>query len=124
LRAVNSVAIPVAPSIGLSAATAGAAVLGAAGLLGASAGGHVPCLFSAVTGEPCPFCGLTHGVAELGAGHLNAALALHPLAPLAVLLAASVPITLLRRRPLAVAPATLAALAAIVVATWIVRLAG
>jgi Protein of unknown function (DUF2752) len=120
---MNRVVIPLAPSVGLSAATTGAAALGAAGVVGASAAGGVPCVFSAATGEPCPFCGLTHGVAELGAGHLSAAIALHPLAPLAAVLALGVPVTLLRGRQLTVPPAALAALATIVMVTWIVRLA-
>lgn len=113
--------VPVAPSIGLSVATTGTAALGAAGVLSASFAGAPTCLLDAATGVPCPFCGLTHGVAELGAGHVAAALALHPLAPLAALLALAVPIALLRRRALATSPAALAGLAAIVLLTWIVR---
>src|SRR3954452_13270145 len=108
---MNRVAIPLAPSIGLSAATTGAAALGAAGVLSASAAGPTTCLFAAATGIPCPFCGLTHGVAELGAGHVQAAVALHPLAPLAVLLALAVPVALLRGRPLTLPQAALVALA-------------
>jgi hypothetical protein len=120
---MNRVVIPLVPSIGLSAATTGAAALGAAGVVSASVAGSVTCVFSAATGVPCPFCGLTHGVAELGAGHLAAAVELHPLAPLAALLALAVPVALLRGRPLAVPPAALAGLAALVLLTWIVRLA-
>ena len=119
---MHRVALPLAPSIGLSAATTGAAGLGAAGVVGASAAGAVPCLFAAATGMPCPFCGLTHGVAELGAGHVATAMSLHPLAPLAALLALAVPVTLARGRPLTVAPAAPTALAALVLLTWIVRL--
>jgi hypothetical protein len=121
---MNRVAIPLAPSIGLSAATTGAAALGAAGVLSASVAGSVTCLFAATTGVPCPFCGLTHGVAELGAGHVSTAVALHPLAPLAALLALAVPLAMLRRRPLVVPSAALAALAALVLLTWIARVAG
>ncbi len=120
---MNRVAIPLAPSVGLSAATTGAAALGAAGVLSASVAGPVTCVFAAATGMPCPFCGLTHGVAELGAGHVQTAVALHPLAPLAALLAFAVPLALLRRRPLTVPPAALAALAALVLLTWIGRIA-
>jgi hypothetical protein len=116
------VAIPLVPSIGLSAATTGAAALGAAGLLSASVAGPTTCLFAAATGMPCPFCGLTHGVAELGAGHVEAAVALHPLAPLAVLLALAVPVALLRGRPLALSPVALAALGTLVTLTWVARL--
>ncbi|MDX6718670.1 MAG: hypothetical protein QOJ63_924 [Solirubrobacteraceae bacterium] len=123
MRDVNRVVLPVAPSVGLSVATTGTAALGAAGVLSASFAGAPTCLFAAATGTPCPFCGLTHGVAELGAGHLAAAVALHPLAPLAALLALAVPIALLRRRALATSPVALSALAAIVALCWIVRIA-
>ena len=124
VRGVNRVAIPLVPSVALSAATTGAAALGAAGVLSASVAGPATCLFSAATGVPCPFCGLTHGVAELGAGQLATAVALHPLSPLAALLALAVPVALLRRRSLALtAPRPLAVLAAIVMLTWIVRVA-
>jgi hypothetical protein len=121
---VSSVALPLVPSVGLSVATAGAAALGAAGVAGASLTGAPTCLFAAATGAPCPFCGLTHGVAELGAGHLAAAVALHPLAPLAALLAIAVPIALARGRSLAVPVPALVVLAALLVTTWIARLAG
>jgi hypothetical protein len=120
---VNRVALPLVPSVGLSAATTGTAALGAAGVLGASFSGLPSCLFAAATGVPCPFCGLTHGVAELGAGNVASAVALHPLAPLAAMLAVAVPLALLRRRVLAVPPAALVALAAVVLLTWIVRIA-
>ena len=120
---MNRVAIPIAPSVGLSVATSGAAALGAVGVLTASAAGAIPCAFAAATGVSCPFCGLTHGVAELGAGHVETAVALHPLAPLAAVLALAVPVALLRRGSLTVSPYALAALTAIVLLTWFVRLA-
>lgn len=123
VHAMNRVAIPLAPSIGLSAATTGTAALGAAGVIGASVAGPVTCVFAAATGMPCPFCGLTHGVAELGAGNVQAAVALHPLAPLAAVLALAVPVALLRRRTIEVPPAALYALAALVLLTWIGRIA-
>ncbi len=122
LHAMSRVALPLIPSVGLSAATTGAAALGAAGVLGASAAGAMPCLFATATGAPCPFCGLTHGVAELGAGHVQAAVALHPLAPLAAMLALAVPIALLRGHRLTVPPLALGALVAVVLLTWVVRL--
>ena len=40
------------------------------------------CLLRAVTGVPCPFCGGTTAVADLGRGHPLAALAASPLATL------------------------------------------
>jgi len=122
VQSVNRVALPIVPSVGLSVATTGAAALGTAGLLSASVAGPATCLFAAATGVPCPFCGLTHGVAELGAGNIATAVTLHPLAPLAALLALAVPVALARGRTLTVAPAALAGLAALIVLTWIARL--
>lgn len=119
---MNRVALAVAPSVGLSLATSATAALGAAGVLSASFVGLPTCLFAAATGVPCPFCGLTHGVAALGAGDVSTAVALHPLAPLAVLLALWAPLTLARGRAMTVAPATLWLLLAIVLLTWIVRI--
>jgi hypothetical protein len=123
VRPVNGVAIPVLPSVGLSVATSATATLGAAGVLSAGFVGLPTCLLMATTGVPCPFCGLTHGIAELGAGHLSTAVALHPLAPLAALLALAVPVALTRRHTLTVPAAAPWSLAALVLATWIVRLA-
>ena len=120
---VNRVAIPVVPSVGLSVATSGAAALGAAGLLSASVAGLPGRLFLAATGVACPFCGLTHGVAELGAGNVASAVALHPLAPVAALLALAVPFALLRGRSLTVPAAALWALVALVLLTWTARVA-
>ncbi len=74
------------------------------------------------TGVDCPFCGLTHGVAALGAGDISAALAANPLAPLAVGLALAVPFALLRGRRLQVHPAAPWALAALLLVVWLVRL--
>lgn len=120
---VNRVALPLMPSVGLSVATTGAAALGATGVVGASSVGLPTCLFLAATGVACPFCGLTHGVAELGAGNLATAVALHPLAPLAAVLALAVPYALLRGRRLAVGVVTLWALVALILLTWIARVA-
>ena len=80
------------------------------------------CLFSAATGVDCPFCGMTHGVAALGTGDVGAAFAAHPLAPVAVALALAVAFALARRRSLQVPAAALWALAALVIATWLVRI--
>lgn len=113
--------VPVLPAVGLSTATGGAFLLGTAGLLGGAGATGLTCLFAAVTGVDCPFCGLTHGVAALGAGDVGAALAHNPLAPLAVGLALAVPLALLRDRRLAVPRAAPWALALLVVAAWLVR---
>lgn len=118
---VSRVEIPAVPAIGLSAATGGALALGTAGLVTSATGTGLTCLFAAATGLPCPFCGMTHGVAALGAGDLGAAVAAHPLAPLAVALALAAPVVLLVRRRLTVAPAALWALAFLVGAVWLAR---
>jgi hypothetical protein len=114
--------VPVLPAVGLSAATGGALVLGAAGLFTSATDGGLRCLFATATGVDCPFCGMTHGVAALGAGDLAAAVAAHPLAPPAVALALIVPLTLLRGRPLRVPAAAAWALAALVVVVWLLRI--
>jgi hypothetical protein len=55
--------------------------------------GHLPgrtiCPFNAVTGLPCPGCGMTRAMLALGQGRLAAAAIFNPLAPplLAVMLA-------------------------------------
>jgi hypothetical protein len=49
------------------------AVLGWAGVL---------CPMAAVTGHPCPGCGLTRATLALLGGHVSEAVALHPLSPL------------------------------------------
>lgn len=113
--------IPLLPAVGLSAATGGALAFGAAGLISGASATGLPCLFAASTGVDCPFCGLTHGVAAFGAGDLGAAVAAHPLAPLAVALALAVGVALLARRRLAVAPVALQALALLVLTAWLVR---
>ena len=119
--AAHLVEIPVLPVIGLSAATGGALALGTAGVVTSTTGTGLTCLFAAATGVPCPFCGMTHGVAALGAADLGAAVAANPLAPLAVALAVAVPVVLLVRRRLAVAPAALWALALLVSVVWLAR---
>ena len=115
------VEIPFLPAVGLSAATGGALALGAAGVISGASAVGLPCLFAASTGVDCPFCGLTHGVAALGAGDLGAAVAAHPLAPLAVALALAVGVALPARRRLAVAPVALPALAVLVMTVWLLR---
>lgn len=118
-----SVEVPVLPAVGLSAATGGAFLLGTAGVLGAASTTGLTCLFSAASGVDCPFCGLTHGIAALGAGDLTGAVAANPLAPLALALALAVPLALLRDRRLSVHRAAPWALAAIVAFVWLVRAA-
>ena len=49
-------------------------------------GAPVLCPLRAVTGVPCPSCGLTRALAHLERGHLAEAVRLHPFAPLVFLL--------------------------------------
>jgi len=115
------VEIPILPAAALSAATGGALALGAAGLVTSTTSGGLTCAFAAATGVPCPFCGMTHGIAALGAGDLAGAMAANPLAPPAVALALAAAVALLVRRRLAVAPSALWALALLVGVVWLVR---
>ena len=123
VSATPRLGVPVLPAIALSTLTGGAFALGTAGLLGTGAAGGLTCLFSIATGVDCPFCGLTHGVAALGAGDPSAAVAANPLSALAVVLALAVPLALLRSRRLEVHRAAPWALAALVMGVWLVRLA-
>ena len=77
-------------ALGLSVCCVGAAVLG--GLSGTDVNhpGAPGCLLRAVTGIPCPFCGLTHSMMALGQGNLAAAVAQNPLGLLLLPLAVAV----------------------------------
>ncbi|MCX6553792.1 MAG: DUF2752 domain-containing protein [Candidatus Aminicenantes bacterium] len=55
----------------------------------------VLCPLRAVTGIPCPSCGLTRALAHLEHGHLAQALQYHPFAPLVLVLALALIILLL-----------------------------
>ena len=55
----------------------------------------VLCPLRAVTGIPCPSCGLTRALAYLEHGHLAQALTFHPFSPLILLLALALFILLL-----------------------------
>jgi hypothetical protein len=55
----------------------------------------VLCPLRAVTGIPCPSCGLTRALAHLERGHLDQALKYHPFSPLILLLALALFILLL-----------------------------
>lgn len=70
-------------------ATLGAAAVGAFGSDDARAQlgtGGPACPFLALTGVPCPFCGLTRATIALGHGDVHGALGFHPLAPLVLAL--------------------------------------
>ena len=48
------------------------------------------CGFQWLTGRPCPFCGLTHGVFALAKGHWSSALHSNALSPLGFVMLFSV----------------------------------
>lgn len=65
------------------------ALFSAAGVLAVSflyIPGRMPpisrCLFSEVTGIPCPLCGMTHSFCAMARGRLIAAFAFHPVGPI------------------------------------------
>lgn len=60
--------------------------LGPDGWREAIAHGGPGCPWKAATTIDCPFCGMTRATLAMGGGHFGAALALHPLAPLVLLL--------------------------------------
>lgn len=114
-------------------------VLSCAGLLAIGAAwapsvdGPVLCPLRALTGIPCPTCGLTRSVCATLHGQWEAALDLHPLGPVVVVLAIALAIlglgelaerwrVLGRLRPLA-SPVFFAALALEMVLIWPPRLA-
>ena|SRR5690242_1584175 len=76
-------------ALGLSLCCVGAAALGGISGVDVNHPGAPGCLLRAVTGIPCPFCGLTHAMMALGQGNVAAAIAQNPLGllvlPLAVL---------------------------------------
>jgi hypothetical protein len=81
-----------APGLELVAAAGCAATLAVAAcgaLVGGSeiGEGPLPCPFRAVTGLPCPFCGMTHSLLALGAGDMRESVELNPIGPAVLLLA-------------------------------------
>lgn len=60
------------------------------------ASGGISCVFLAVTGVPCPFCGMTRATLALGQGDFGGAFGFHPLAPLVLLMTFGVAVFLAR----------------------------
>jgi hypothetical protein len=76
---------------------AGAGMLGVAAvapLLGASGLG---CPLRAITGVPCPFCGMTRGITDAVRGHVASAVSLNPGSVLLVLAAIALVVAWRRR---------------------------
>jgi len=63
----------------------GVGLLAAGAVLPLSPVGGPPCLLRALTGVPCPLCGMTTGVVASVHGHVATAFAANPAAPLLVL---------------------------------------
>jgi hypothetical protein len=68
----------------------------------ALADGGPACPFRALTGVPCPFCGMTHAVLALGRGDLRGALAANPAAPLVLVIVLAVAIAIASGRGAAI----------------------
>lgn len=87
------------------------------------------CAVKAISGYPCPSCGITRSMVEIGHGDVGRALSFHPLGPalFAVLLVlVAVPILPTSTRDwlhtLSLSPRVAVAVVAVIVATWAVRL--
>lgn len=78
-----------ASAVWLAAIGAALAVgaLGPAPWRSALVDGGPACPWRALTGVPCPMCGMTHATVALGGGDLGGALASHPVAPAALAIA-------------------------------------
>ena len=50
------------------------------------------CGFRRLTGQPCPLCGLTHGLAALALGRWSEAVSFHALSPLAAAMLLAAPL--------------------------------
>jgi Protein of unknown function (DUF2752) len=113
-------------ALGLSACCVGAAALGGATGADVSHPGAPGCLFRAVTGLPCPFCGLTHSMMAWGRGDLGAVIAQNPLGvlvlPVAVVLLVAGVRAMLRRRRLSWPVPVLGAGLTLLLASWVVQI--
>ena len=86
---------------------AGAAAIGAVypAIMAHTSGQGIPCPLRAITGVPCPFCGLTTGTVALAHGQWSTAAGTSPLACLvAVMVAGTAPLLAARFASLVSAP--------------------
>ena len=84
--------------------------------------GGPACPFLALTGVPCPFCGMTRATIALGHGDLHAALGFHPLAPVVLALVLGLcGIVAFGRAHWLRPPARLAAVCGAIALVWLLR---
>ena len=111
--------------VGVSLAVLGVVALGAAGY--APDPDFTLCPFRLLTGLPCPFCGLTHSLFALGAGHVGRSFAFSPLGPVVLVLAlaflTAVAVARVRVASVVIPRSAPRVLLVLVLATWAVRLA-
>lgn len=87
------------------------------------------CAVKAISGHPCPSCGITRSMVEIGHGDVGRAVSFHPLGPaLFAVLLVLVALPMLpapirdRLHALSLSPRVAAVVVAVIVATWAVRL--
>lgn len=82
----------------------------------------LPCPLRTLTGVPCPFCGTTTALRQLGAGHLRASLSAAPLGIALVLVALVVTVLGMARRLPSQVRVHLWMLAPLLAAEWLFEL--
>lgn len=109
---------------GLSTGVLGVVGCGALGVGVAS--DFTTCPFRLATGVPCPLCGVTHSLLELGSGDFGEALEFSLLGPLVVASALAFLVVLavarFRALPLRLPRPLVAVAVSVVLASWAVRL--
>ena len=111
--------------VGISFGVAGVVACGALGV--AADKDFTTCPFRLLTGQPCPFCGVTHSLLALGGGHIGESFAFSPIGPLTLAVAGvflgAAAWAALRSRPLRIPRSSKRTLITVVLAVWVVRLA-
>lgn len=117
---------PLAIATALAGAAAAAVALGASGVVDGAAPSIVTCPLRALTGLPCPLCGMTHSLISFGNGDFLAGLSQAPAIPLVLALTITLlvlgPVALIRGRGLRFPAWGAVAVVTIVVVAWALRL--